>query len=130
MLADEKKSTLKLLVALAWADGRVDEEEKEVVEAMLDAFGAEEEEAAELREWATQPRTLDDVDVSSMDKSDLELALQHGVLLTHIDGEQSEKEVELLVDLVDKLGLSKEEAKPIIESANAFAKALLPELEP
>jgi len=129
MLTPEKKSILQLLMALAWADGRVDTEEQEVVEALLDAFGAEPDEAAELRAWAKEPRTLDSVDVSCLARSDVQLALQHGVLLTYIDGEQSESEKKLIGALVDKLGLSSEEAAPLLESAHAFAKQLLHALE-
>ena len=129
MLTDAKKNVLKLLVALAWADGRVDEEEIEVVNALLDAYGANDEEAEELRAWAKTRRSLDDVDVSDLTVSDTELALQHAVLLTYIDGEQSSKEVELLDDFCAKLGFSKEMAAPILESADNWAKSLLPELE-
>ena len=130
MLTAEKKSILRLLTALAWADGRVDAEEQEVVEALLDAFGAEPGEAGEIREWARTPRSLDDVDVSGLSRSDVQLALQHGVLLTYIDGEQSESETKMLDTLVAKLGLTPEEAAPLLESANAFAKELLSALEP
>ena len=51
------------------------------------------------------------------------------MLLTYIDGEQSSKEVELLDDFCAKLGFSKEMAAPILESADNWAKSLLPELE-
>lgn len=129
MLNDAKKNVLKLLVALAWADGRVDEEEIEVVNALLDAYGANDEEAEEIRTWAKTRRTLDDVDVSDLTVSDTELALQHAVLLTYIDGEQSDKEVELLDSFCAKLGFTKEAAAPILESADAWAKGLLPELD-
>ena len=129
MLTEEKKNTLKLLIALAWADGRVDEEELEVVEALLDAYGAAEEDAAELRAWAKEPRSLDDVNTSGLSVSDAELALQHGVLLTHIDGEQTADEVELLNKFIAKLGLPEELAAPILESATNWAKQLLPELD-
>ena len=129
MLTDEKKGIAKLLVALAWADGRVDAEENEIVEAMLDALGANEEEAEELRAWSRERRTLDDVDVSALERSDLELALRYAVLLTHIDGEQSQEERDLLTQFIAKLGLTTEEATPIIASANEFARDLLPELE-
>jgi len=129
MLTDANNNVLKLLVALAWADGRVDEEEMEVVNALLDAYGAGDEEAEELRNWARQPRDLDDVDVSDLTVSDTELALQHAVLLTYIDGEQSPKEVELLDRFCARLGFTKEAAAPILESADAWARSLLPELE-
>jgi tellurite resistance protein len=129
MLTPEKKSILQLLTALAWADGRVDVEEQEVVEALLDAFGAEAEEADELRAWAKTPRTLDGIDVSALSRSDVQLALQHGVLLTYIDGEQSDAERKLIDDLVVKLGMTRDEAAPLLDSAHAFAKQLLHALE-
>lgn len=129
MLTDEKKNILRLLIALAWADGRVDEEELEVVEALLDAYNASADDAAELRAWAKEPRSLDDVDTAGLSVSDAELALQHGVLLTYIDGEQTAEEVELIDKFIDKLGLPAELAQPILESAANFAKQLLPELE-
>jgi len=129
MLTPEKKSILQLLTALAWADGRVDTEEQEVVEALIDAFGADADEAEELRVWAKTPRTLDGIDVSGLARTDIQLALQHGVLLTYIDGEQSEAERKLIDDLVVRLGLSREDAAPLLESANAFAKQLLHALE-
>jgi tellurite resistance protein len=129
MLTPEKKSILQLLTALAWADGRVDTEEQEVVEALLDAFGADKDEAEELRAWSKTPRTLDAVDVSCLARTDVQLALQHGVLLTYIDGEQSESERKLIDALVVKLGLTREEAAPLLDSAHAFAKQLLHALE-
>lgn len=129
MLTDQKKCSLKLLVALAWADGRVDEEEMEVVEAMLDAYGAGNDEAKEIREWARTERTLEEVEVVDLDEADIVQVLQHAVLLSYIDGEQSAKEIELLDRFVAKLGLPEDKSKTILESANAFAKGLLPELE-
>jgi tellurite resistance protein len=129
MLTPEKKSILQLLTALAWADGRVDAEEQEVVEALIDAFGADSAEADELRAWAKTPRTLDGIDVACLARTDVQLALQHGVLLTYIDGEQSEAERKLIDDLVVKLGLTQDEAAPLLESAHAFAKQLLHALE-
>jgi tellurite resistance protein len=129
MLTAEKKSILRLLTALAWADGRVDTEEQEVVEALLDAFGADAEEADELRAWAKAPRTLEEVDVSGLSRSDIQLALQHGVLLSYIDGEQSESERRMIDALIAKLGMTQEEAAPLLDSAHAFAKQLLHALE-
>jgi len=129
MLTAQKKCSLKLLVAMAWADGRVDEEEMEIVEAMLDAYGADGGEAEEIREWAKRPRAFEDVEVVALEEPDVVQALQHAVLLSYIDGEQSAKELELLDKFVDRLGMSSEAAKPIMESATAFARSLLPELE-
>jgi uncharacterized membrane protein YebE (DUF533 family) len=129
MIDDTKIKLLKLLVALAWADGRVDEEEMEIVEAMLDSFQADEETAITIRAWAKQPRSLDDIDVSDLTIEDAELVLFQAVLLTFIDGEQTEKEVELLAEFIAKLGLEKEHADAVLSSATARAKELLPMLD-
>ena len=129
MLTEEKKGILKVLVAFAWADGRVAEEEMEIVEALLDAFEAGEDEAGEIREWARTERSLEDVDVSGLTPDDVEIALRHAVLLTYIDGEQSPEEIALVGDFASRLGLSADDAAPILESADAFARDLLPELE-
>ncbi|NLN62625.1 MAG: TerB family tellurite resistance protein [Myxococcales bacterium] len=127
-LTREKKTIMQLLIALSWADGHVTDEETEVIEALLDAFETPPDERKELQEWAATHRTLDDVDISNLEKSDLVLALQHGVLLSYIDGEQSDSERALIADLVRKLNFTAEEAGPLLESAEAFARSLLPEL--
>jgi tellurite resistance protein len=129
MLTPEREAILKLLVAMAWADGKVDEEEMEVVEALISGFEAGAGEAEDLRAWARTRRSLDEVDVTSLTVSDLELALQHAVLLTFIDGGQSPEEVALLDRVMAKLGMSREVAAPILESATKWARGLLPELE-
>ena len=126
MLDDTRKKLLKLLVALAWADGKVDEEELEVVEAMFDTFEADKTTAEEIRQWAKTPRSLDDVDVKGLAKEDAELVLYQAVLLTYIDGEQTEKEIKLLDDFMVKLGLEKEESEPILKRATERATELLP----
>ena len=120
-----RKKLLKLLVALAWADGRVDTEEMEVIEAMLDTFRVDAEAAEEIREFAKTPCTLDDVDIDGVTVDEAGLVLYQAVLLTFIDGEQSEKEIQLLNAFMEKLGLTREEAAPILERATARAKSLL-----
>ena len=67
--------------------------------------------------------SLDDVDIAALSRSDMHLALQHGILLTYIDGEQSKEEVELIDQMIAKLGLSKEEMQPLLDSANQFAQS-------
>ena len=128
MANETKKKLLKLLVALAWADGRVEEEEMEIVAAMIDSFVVDKATADEIYEWAKTPRTLDDIDVSGLTEDDVELVLFQAVLLTFIDGEQSEKEVALLQAFIEKIGLAKARADEVLERATARAKELLPEL--
>jgi uncharacterized membrane protein YebE (DUF533 family) len=129
MLDETRTKLLKLLIALAWADGRVDEEEMEIVEAMLDSFNASVEDGNDLREWAKTPRSLDDIDVAGLTAEDADLVLYQAVLLTYIDDEQSEKETALLNNFVAKLGMPSERAKDVLERATSRAKELLPVLD-
>jgi uncharacterized membrane protein YebE (DUF533 family) len=124
-----KKKLLKMLVALAWADGRVDAEEMEIVYAVVDSFGVDAATKEEIVSWAKTPRSLDDVDTEGLTEEDAELVLFQAVVLTFIDGEQSDKEVALLNAFVEKLGMSKERAEAVLDAATARAKTLLPELE-
>ncbi len=124
-MQNHQESMLKSLIAIAWADGRVDEEEGKLVEVLLDNFGAYGEEAEQMREYAKTPRTLDDIDLTYLGASDRIQLLNHAVLLSYIDGEQSETEREVLSGLVSKLGLEEEEANAILASAAERSKKLL-----
>ncbi len=126
---DKDKTIIKLLAAMAWADGRVDSEELRVVEAMIESFGVDDEVKDELITWAKTPRTLDDVDASTLSQDDAELVLHQAVLLSFVDGEQSDTEIALLNDLTAKLRMSDESAESVMKGAVAHAHSLLPLLD-
>ena len=122
---EEDRAMLKSLIAVAWADGRFAAEEKEMLEALISAFNASDLEADEIRKYATTPRSIDDVPVTDLSADDRRTLLNHAVVLTFIDGEQSEQEKDLLVRLADRLRIGDSESKRIIESAETRAKRLL-----
>ncbi len=116
---------LKGLVSVAWADGRMADEEKEVLEALLSAFEASPSEGHELRAYAATPRTIEDIPLTDLSTDDRRVLLQHAVILTYIDGEQHEKEKELLDDLCDKLRIPATEAKQVMKVAEERAKRFM-----
>jgi tellurite resistance protein len=122
---DQNMAILKGLVSVAWADGRVADEEIEVIEALLDAFEASPSEALELRNYAKTQRSVDDIPLTDLSHDDRRVLLQHAVLLTFIDGEQHEKEKELLEQLCEKLRIPTQEARGIIDAASQRAKGFL-----
>ena len=122
---DPNRTILKGLVGVAWADGRVADEEIEVIEALLDAFEASPSEALELRNYAKTQRSVDDIPLTDLSHDDRRVLLQHAVLLTFIDGEQHEKEKELLEQLCEKLRIPTQEARGIIDAASQRAKGFL-----
>ncbi len=122
---EQDMAILKSLVAVAWVDGKVQDEEKELIEALISAFGASESEAESVREYAASPRGLNDVPVTDLSADDRRTLLNHAVVLTHIDGEQTEQEKELINSLGAVLRIPGEEASRIVAAAEARAKRLL-----
>lgn len=116
---------VKSLVAVAWADGRMDGEESEVIEALLSAFEVAEADAEQIREFAKEPKKLEDVPLTELSASDRRMLLQHAVILTYIDGEQSSEEKTILGDLISRLRIPDAEAKVLLEASETRAKRLL-----
>ena len=119
-----EETMLKALVAIAWADGRFADEESEIVEAMIATLKVDAEGAAFIRDYAKTPRTLDDVPVAELSNEERATLLRHAVILTHIDEGQDERERTLIVSVVQKLGISADDAVTLIAAAEAEAKAM------
>jgi len=126
---DYQDAMLKSLVAVAWADGHFADEEAEVIEALVSTFELGEADAAKVREYAKTKRTLDDVPVTELSGEDRRMLLQHAVILSYIDGGQSDAELDVIDELVDKLGIPEKEADELVAAANTRAKRLLDLLE-
>jgi tellurite resistance protein len=124
-MEDYQEAMIKSLVAVAWADGRVEAEEQEVIEALLSAFEVAGKDADTLREYAKTPRAIADVPVSDLSAADRRALLQHAVILTYIDGHQSDEEKAVLQELVKKVRVPEDEAKGILAAAEDRAKRLI-----
>ncbi|HEX3777506.1 MAG TPA: TerB family tellurite resistance protein [Polyangiaceae bacterium] len=121
-MTPSEKNIVRSLVAVAWADGSVKEPEIGMIDSLLWAFDASEEDEAEIKEFAKKKRTIkDDVPLDELEPSDRELLLAHAALLTHADGKQTKAEEKILKDLSEHLGFSAAEARPIIEHAKERA---------
>jgi uncharacterized tellurite resistance protein B-like protein len=119
---EQDMAILKALVPVAWADGTFAEREKELIDALLEAYRANDAEKEKLHEYAQERRTLDDIDLQELSADDRRVLLHHAVLLTFADGEQSSSEVEFLNALSTKLRSPGEEAATLIASSEARAK--------
>jgi uncharacterized tellurite resistance protein B-like protein len=120
---------LKGLVSVAWADGNFADAEREVIDALLEAYGATPSEAREVRKYAETKRTLEDISLHELGADDRRVLLQHAVLLSFIDGEQHESERVMLMDLVDKLRIPPAEAERVSAAAAVRAKEMLGQLK-
>lgn len=119
---EQEFAIVRGLVPVAWADGSFAEKEKEMLEALLDAYGASEVQKQELRIYAEQKRTLDDINLQDLSAGDRRVLLQCAVLLSFADGEQHVSESKLLVELAERLRIPAEEAKHVIAAAETRAK--------
>ena len=124
-MQDYQEAMVKALVAVAWADGRVEQEETEVIEALISAFELGGEDADAIREYAKTPRVIGDVPVSDLSAADRRALIQHAVILTYIDGHQSEEEKAVLQELVKKVRVPDDEAQTILAAAEDRAKRLI-----
>lgn len=118
------EAIVKSLVAVAWADGRLDGSEGELLDALASAFELAEDDARRLKAFAAEPRTLDDVPLTELSADDRRLLLQHAVLITYVDGEQTSDERELLRDLAGRLRIPAEESEQVLSSADRRAQRL------
>jgi tellurite resistance protein len=118
-------SIVKSLVTVAWADGTYAEPEKEMVDALLEAFEASEEQAKEVRDYAATKRTLEDIPNDELGPDDCRQLLLHAVMLSYADGEQSPAESDLLKKLAAHLAIPPDEAEALMKQAEARAKKFL-----
>jgi tellurite resistance protein len=116
---------VRALVPVAWADGVFEAREREMLDALLDAYGATDKEREMLHAYAQQQRTLDDIELQELSADDRRVLFQHAVFLTYADGCQSASEVSLLEALAAKLRLPADEAKVLAGSASERAKRAL-----
>ena len=124
-MRDHEEAILKSLVAVAWADGRMEGEEKEVLEALISAFELTKDDGQTIRDYAASPKSLADIPLDQLEQAERRLLLQHAVILSYIDGTQSEREKVMLDDLVGKLDIPAGEASSLLEAADQRAKRLL-----
>ena len=119
---DQELAIVRALVPVAWADGDFADKEKEMLEALLEAYGASEAQKKDLRDYAKDKRTLEDIDLQELSAGDRRTLLQQAVLLSFADGEQHPTEAALLGELATKLRIPAEEAKAVMTEAEARAK--------
>ncbi len=121
----QNMAIVKSLVSVAWADGTFANAEKEMVDALIAAFEASDEQATEIREYAGQKRTIADIPFDELSGDDCRLLLNHAVFLTYVDGEQHEAETKFIGEMCNVMGMPEEEAKTIIDLAEKRAKGFL-----
>jgi uncharacterized tellurite resistance protein B-like protein len=121
-MSPENVAILKSLVSVAWSDGEFAASEREMLDALLTAFDADEEQSKQLREYAATKRSIEDIPLADLSSDDLRVLVQHAVLLTFVDGSQNPVEADFVKRLAHYVGIPDEEAVHLIAGAEARAK--------
>jgi DnaJ-domain-containing protein 1 len=122
---DQDIAIVKALVPIAWADGVFAQQEREMLDALLDAYRASDDERKQINDYAKEKKSLDDISVQDLSADDRRVLLQHAVLLTFADGDQSPDELALLGKLAEKLRIVPDEAKKLLDAGAERAKKYL-----
>ena len=129
-MQEESFALIQALVPVAWADGGFDAKEKEMLDALLDAYEATPDEKKRLQDYAKERRTLEDIHLQDLSAASRRVLLQHAVLLSYADGVQAPAESKLIADLATRLRIPEAEATAVIAEAEARAKKHLDLLGP
>ena len=117
----ENMAIVKALVSVAWADGDYGDKERQMLDALLEAYNATPADVDALHAYAAKPKKLEDVPLEELSTDDVRVLLQHAVLLTFIDGVQDDKEIAFVRELAKHLAIPEAEADALIASAEARA---------
>src|ERR1700733_6062930 len=113
---------IKALVPVAWSDGNYSSHEKETHEGLLAAYDATDEEKASILSFASQKRTLDDIDLQELSAENRRVLLQHAVLLTYADGDQKPEDAAFLTLMAQRLRIPPDEAAAVMAASAERAK--------
>ena len=115
-MTPEEKTIVRVLVAVAWVDGEMQAPEAGVIDGLLALFDASQEETDELLEFARTPRTLRDVDVSSLSEDDKDTLLRNAALVIAADRVETEGERRLVAQLAKILEINADDAREVVRS--------------
>lgn len=114
---------LALLIAIAWADGELKDEEKEGVRGAAVVLNLPKELRDRLEAMLAKQSTLDDVLFESLSPRDGAFAFVAASWMTQIDEKVDPKEEKMIDDVAHKLSLSEQQRNELA----AIAKTLVDE---
>ncbi|CAN5135902.1 hypothetical protein BH09MYX1_BH09MYX1_13780 [soil metagenome] len=100
--------TLTLLIAMAWADGRLDDREKEGVRGASEVLNLSKELRTKLEQALAKPLPLDQILLDTLSARDKAFAYVAATWMSSVDDEVDDKEKALLDRLASSLELSAE----------------------
>lgn len=115
--ADACTETLALLITMAWADGRLDENEKQGVLAASEVFNLTKELRDRIEQILQAPMPVEELLVENLSARDKAFAFVAAAWMSGVDAEVDEKEKALLEKAADLLGLSADRKTELLQVA-------------
>lgn len=100
--------TLALLVAVAWADGRLEDSEKDGVRGAAQVLNLTKDSRDRLEKMLAEPVSLDGLRLATLTAREKAFAYVAASWMAHADGKLDDAEKALLARIGDGLGLSAE----------------------
>jgi uncharacterized membrane protein YebE (DUF533 family) len=121
--SDACAETLAILVAIAWADGRIDEREKASVRGASQIFNLTKEQRAQIDGMLEKASTLDAVHVDRLKERDRDFAYVAAAWMCGVDEEVAGKEEGMLWRLSDLLSIDDERKTELEAVARSLSAA-------
>ena len=115
--ADACTETLALLITMAWADGRLDDNEKAGVLAAAEVFNLTKELRDRIDQILLKPMPVEELLVEGLSSRDKAFAFVAAVWMSGVDSQVDEKEQQLLDKAADLLGLDAARKKELVQVA-------------
>lgn len=115
--ADACIETLALLIAMAWADGRLDDTEKAGVRAASEVFNLTKELRDRLDQILQKPMPVEELLVENLSTRDKAFAFVAAVWLSGVDADVDEKEQSLLDQSAQLFGFDDARKKELTQIA-------------
>lgn len=112
MGTEEKKTFIKILAALACADGNFDDNEKSFIKDMAIAFGLSESASEELLGETSHQQLIDEASQIKSRQAALQL-IKEACLLANSDGDLSESEIVFIGKIGQAMGVELEKIEQI-----------------
>ena len=121
---NQNRVIMKTLAEMAWADGKVTEEEKALLFSVCLQMGATPEEAEELKEALGQPSQTSEGDLKEAlpDKASRLNVMRILMTMSFIDGALDFAEFDVIEGKAKELGLTSEELETLRREALAAAE--------
>jgi uncharacterized membrane protein YebE (DUF533 family) len=115
--ADACTETLALLITMAWADGKLDDNEKSGVLAAAEVFNLTKELRDRIEQILQSPMPIEELLVENLSARDKAFAFVAATWMSGVDSQVDAKEQALLDQAADLLGLSAARRTELVQIA-------------